>query len=130
MANPVDPIIDLDATDQAELVRRGDASPSDLVEAAIARLDAVNPALNAVIHDLRDRARAEAASADLPDGPFRGVPILFKDLYCAVEGDPYHEGMQALKDAGYRAKHTDNLARAYLDAGFASLSKRLSAVKA
>ena len=68
-------------------------------------------------------ARAQARTGDLPDGPFRGVPILFKDLMCAVEGDPYHEGMQALKDAGYRATHTDHLARRYLDAGFAYLGR-------
>ena len=51
-------INELDATAQAELVRSGDASPSELVEAAIARIDEVNPVLNAVIHDLRERARA------------------------------------------------------------------------
>ena len=58
-------INELDATAQAELVRSGDASPSELVEAAIARIDEVNPVLNAVIHDLRERARAEAADPAL-----------------------------------------------------------------
>jgi amidase len=59
----------------------------------------------------------------LPDGPFRGVPVLFKDLMCAVEGDPYHEGMRFAKEAGWRARHTDNLARRYLDAGFVCIGR-------
>ena len=47
----------LDATAQAELVARGDVSPVELVDAAIARIEALNPALNAVIHERYDRAR-------------------------------------------------------------------------
>ena len=50
----------LDATAQAELVARGDVSPAELVDAAIARIEALNPALNAVIHERFERARAEA----------------------------------------------------------------------
>ena len=64
----------LDATAQAALVRDGAASPRELVDAALARIDAVNPQLNAVIHRRDERARAEA-DAGPPDGPFRGVPI-------------------------------------------------------
>ena len=73
----------LDATAQADLVRRGEASPAELTEAAIARIESVNPKLDAVIRTRFDAARQEAAG-DLPDGPFRGVPILFKDLGCTV----------------------------------------------
>jgi len=69
----------LDATAQAELVRGGDIASRELVDAAIARLEAVNPRLNAVILPRLDAARAEA-SGRLPDGPFRGVPFLLKDL--------------------------------------------------
>ena len=58
----------LDATAQAELVRTGAATPAELVEAAIARIEALNPRLNAVIHDFSDRARAQAAGP-LPEGP-------------------------------------------------------------
>lgn len=112
----------LDATAQAELVRSGDASPIELVDAAIARIEKLNPQLNAVIHERFDQARADATGS-LPDGPFRGVPILFKDLMCQVEGDPYHEGMSFLKEAGYRADHTDNLAQRYLDAGFVYIGR-------
>lgn len=112
----------LDATAQAELVRTGEASPIELVDAAIARIEKLNPQLNAVIHERFDQARTDATD-NLIDGPFRGVPILFKDLMCQVEGDPYHEGMRFLKDAGYRSDHTDNLARRYLDAGFIYLGR-------
>lgn len=115
-------LADLDATAQAELVRSGEASPLELVDAAIARIERLNPQLNAVIHPRFEQAR-EAAAGDLPAGPFRGVPILFKDLFCAVAGDPYHEGMRFLKDAGYRARRTDELARRYLDAGFVYLGR-------
>jgi amidase len=112
----------LDATAQAELVRKGDASPLELVDAAINNIEKVNPELNAVIHPLFDSARAAAGGA-LPDGPFRGVPILFKDLFCSVEGDPIHEGMQFLKNADWHADHTDALAQRYLDAGFVCVGR-------
>lgn len=116
-------ITSLDATAQADLVRTGEASPVELVDAAVARIEKLNPQLNAVIHPFFDRARDRAAAGELPDGPFRGVPVLFKDLFCATEGDPYHEGMRYLKEAGYRSPRTDELARRYLAAGFAYLGR-------
>lgn len=112
----------LDATAQAELVRRGDASPAELVDAAVARIEALNPQLNAVIHERFEAARTDAAG-DLPDGPFRGVPTLFKDLMCAMEGEPYHEGLRPLKEAGYRAPATDNLARRLLASGLVCVGR-------
>jgi amidase len=112
-----DEFLDLDGTAQAELVRTGEVTPLELVDAAITRVEKLNGELNAVIHDRFDRARDEA-QRPLPDGPFRGVPMVFKDLGCQLAGEPYHEGMQFLKDADYRPQHTDNLARRYLDAGF------------
>lgn len=112
----------LDATAQADLVRRGEASPAELVDAAIARVEALNPELNAVIHPRFDEARTEAAG-ELPDGPFRGVPTLFKDLMGAMEGEPYHEGLRPLKEAGYRSPVTDNLARRLLDSGLVCLGR-------
>jgi amidase len=82
-----DPFIDLDATAQAELVRHGEVKPIELVEAAIARIERVNPRLNAVIHPMYDEAR-RAAEGDIPDGPFKGVPFLLKDLLAAYAGVP------------------------------------------
>src|SRR5580704_1954914 len=75
----------IDAVTQAELVRRGDVSPLELVDAAITRIEKLNPELNAVIHPRFERARAEAAGS-LPDGPFRGVPLVIKDLDGASAG--------------------------------------------
>src|SRR5438046_7522574 len=98
-----DDLSTLDATAQAELVRTGQASPTELVESAIGRIEKLNPELNAVIHPLFDGALAAAASPDLPDGPFRGVPMVLKDLMCHTAGDPLHEGSRFLKDRGYVA---------------------------
>jgi len=70
---------DLDATGQAELVRRGEVSALELVDDAIGKIERLNPTLNAVIHKHFERARTQTAGA-LPDGPFRGVPFLLKDL--------------------------------------------------
>lgn len=81
----------LDATAQAALVRDGEVRPHELVDAAIERIERLNPALNAVIHPLFDRARSEAAAGP-PDGPFRGVPLLLKDLTAELEGTPFNEG--------------------------------------
>ncbi len=107
----------IDATEQARLVREGEASPSELLEDAIARVERLNPQLNSVIHPLFDEAR-EQASGELPDGPFRGVPMLVKDLSCYMEGAPVHEGMRAVRDAGYRSTHDMELAKRFRRAGF------------
>jgi Asp-tRNA(Asn)/Glu-tRNA(Gln) amidotransferase A subunit family amidase len=70
----------LDAVGQADLVRRSMVQPLELVDAAIERIECLNPVLNAVITRLFDNARATALG-QLPDGPFRGVPLLLKDYY-------------------------------------------------
>ena len=105
----------LDLVGQAELVRRGDASPLELVDAAISRIEAVNPMLNAVIIPLFDRARAEALSGRLPDGPLRGVPFLVKDLGAGLAGVLDTRGSRALRD--HRAAEDSPLARRYRGAG-------------
>ncbi|MGZ8762341.1 MAG: amidase [Acidimicrobiia bacterium] len=119
----MDDLAALDATGHAELVRSGAASPVELVDAAIARIEALQPSLHALTTERFDRARSEAASPGLPDGPFRGVPFLFKDLACAYEGEPAYEGMQALKEADHRAPATTNLARRFRDAGLVVLGR-------
>ena len=113
-----DDFASLDATAQAELVRGGGASPVELVEAAILRIEKLNPDLNAVIHTRFDEALDEARGS-LPDGPFRGVPLVLKDLGAShATGDPYHCGNRALKAAGYRADHDSFIVRRFRDAGF------------
>ncbi len=112
----------MDATAQAQLVRDAEASPAELVEAAIDRVEALNPQLNAVIHELHDEARAQAAG-ELPDGPFRGVPFLLKDLGAAFAGQPLHLGMRALKEAGFRSPVDTVLATRFRDAGLVTIGK-------
>jgi amidase len=112
----------LDATAHAELVRSGEASPVELVDAAIERIEALNPELNAVIHPLFEEGRAAAAGA-LPDGPFRGVPFLLKDLGAAFAGQPLHLGMRALKEIGFRAPIDSYLAQRFRAAGFVTIGK-------
>jgi len=110
----------VDAVGQAELVRRGEVSPAELVEAAIDRIEKVNPALDAVVWTRFDRARAEAAG-DIPDGPFRGVPILLKDLGCLVAGEPTSFGIGPLRDVVWPA--TSYLAQQFQQAGFIALGR-------
>lgn len=107
----------MDATAQAGLVASGEVTPLELCDAAIAAIEAVNPDINAVIHERFEKARAEAAGT-LPDGPFRGVPFLLKDLECTSAGDPYHAGSRVLRDAGYVADHDTYLAASFRRAGF------------
>ncbi len=118
-----DDLVWLDATAQADLVRRGDISPRELVDAAIARIERLNPQLNAVIHERFAAARAEAAGDDLPDGPFRGVPFLVKDGVCHTAGDPFHCGMRFLKDLGWIEPEDTWLAARFRRAGFVIVGK-------
>ncbi len=113
----------MDATAQAELVRAGDATPAELVDAAIARIEKLNPQLNAVIHRLDEKAAAAAADPSLPDGPFRGVPFLVKDGVCHTAGDPFHCGMQVLKDIDWHEDTDTWLAERFRAAGFVFLGK-------
>jgi len=80
-----------DATALADLVRRGETTPAELLETAIARAEAVNPQLNAIVTPLYEKGREMAAN--LPaDGPFRGVPFLLKDLELEWAGTPMKFG--------------------------------------
>jgi amidase/6-aminohexanoate-cyclic-dimer hydrolase len=69
----------------AALIRRGEVKPQEVLEGAIARIEARNPAVNALVTRLYDQARA-AIAAGLPDGPFTGVPYLLKDLGALYTG--------------------------------------------
>jgi amidase len=107
----------LDACAQAELVRTGGVSPTELVDDAINRIEKLNPQLNAVIRTRFDEARREAASS-LPNGPFRGVPMVLKDLLCYWAGEQIHEGMDLPKEVGYVAQVDQELTRRFRAAGF------------
>ena len=67
----------LDGVAQAELIRRREVTPRELVDAAIERLERPSPQPGAVIHPTFERARKEADAGPV-DGPFGGVPFLLK----------------------------------------------------
>ena len=110
----------LDATAQAELVRSKEIKPLELVEAAIERIEKVNPELNAVITKLYNTA-SEAARAEIPNGPFSGVPYLMKDIGAAVAGAPLSLGTALLK--GDIPDHDSELTVRLRKAGLVILGK-------
>jgi amidase len=87
----------LDATAQAELVRNKQLQPIELVEAAIERIERLNPTLNAVITPMYDLARGQA-TGKLPQGPFRGVPFLLKDILASYAGVRMAMGSKLLQN--------------------------------
>ncbi|MBV6510011.1 MAG: 6-aminohexanoate-cyclic-dimer hydrolase [Acidimicrobiales bacterium] len=114
----------LDATGQADLVASGSCQPADLVDAAIRRIERLDGELNSVIAERFQQASDEALSAQLPSGPFRGVPILVKDLGAGqIDGLAYHRGNRALKEAGYRQKGDSWLVQRLKRAGFVICGK-------
>ncbi|MEZ5073650.1 MAG: amidase [Solirubrobacterales bacterium] len=117
-----DELATMDATAQAELVERGEATPVELVEAAVGRAERVDPEINAVIHDLSARA-LEAAAGELGAGPFRGVPFLLKDLGAANAGEPLHLGMKVLKEANFHSPVDTTLAQRFRAAGLVTIGK-------
>jgi amidase len=115
-------LCELDATEQAALVRRGEVSPLELVDAAIGRIEALNPEINAVIHPLFDRARAVAAAGP-GDGPFHGVPIVVKDFDGMLADAPYCAGNHTLSDKGWVAPSSCWLFDRLEQAGFVIVGK-------
>lgn len=102
-----------DVTEQAALVRGGEVSALELIDAAIARLEGA-PELNLLVNEQFEAARA-AASKPLPDGPLAGVPFLLKDLAEPQAGLPEHLGSRALRD--HVATETAWTVERYLAAG-------------
>jgi amidase len=120
---PNDPFASLDATAQAELVRRGEVAPHALVDAAIERIERINPMLNAVIHPALEQAAARARSSELQHGPLRGVPTLMKDIGGAEAGRPNHAGMRFLKAASYTEREDSHFTQRLKGAGMVSLGR-------
>jgi len=81
----------------ADLIRRHEVTPDEVLEAAIARIELHNPAVNAVIHPMFDDARARLSEA-VPRSPFGGVPYLLKDLVANHAGVPTRSGSRFLRD--------------------------------
>jgi amidase len=115
----LDPFARLDATEQARLVRRREVSPRELAEAAIARIETLDGSLNAVVSRAFERGLA-LAEAPLPEGPFRGVPYLFKDL---MDWEGVRTTFGSRLFAGNIARKTDEAARRMLATGLVPLGK-------
>src|SRR4029077_9905148 len=99
-----------DATGLAELVRRGQISPGELLDAAIERVEARNAAVNAVTMPLYDYGRAVIAKG-LPDGPFTGVPFLMKDLSASIAGVPMTRSSRFFADTPAPTADSEHVAR-------------------
>ena len=98
----------------AERVRRKEISPAELVEEAIRRIETVNPQINAIIHPMYDLARQQVQQG-LPEGPFRGVPFLLKDLLVHHAGVPTRSGSRFFRD--FIPDHDSEIVRRYRQAG-------------
>jgi amidase len=109
-----------DATELARRVSRREVGPTELVKTAIAAIERVNPALNAVVHRMYDQARA-AAAGPLPDGPFRGVPMVLKDFDGFVRGVPFTAGSRFLD--GFVPDHDSEAIARLRRAGFVLIAK-------
>ena len=104
----------------AHLVRRGEVTPLELLDEAIARIERHNPTLNAIIYKAYDQAR-QTAKGKLPDGPFKGVPFLIKDINLPVAGWPMTNGSALL--AGYVSDADAELTKRYRAAGMVFAGK-------
>jgi amidase len=130
MGNNADDTRWLDATAHAELIATRAATSTELVDAAIDRIERLDAPVNAVIMHWFERARAQAASFDdLPlssehrQAPFAGVPFLLKDLGNHVAGTPLTSGNRAARDAAPRSRHDSNLVVRFADAGLIPLGR-------
>lgn len=104
----------------SELIRRREISPREAVMSAISRIEAVNAPLNAVVHCMFERA-LDVADGDIPDGPFRGVPFLLKDLISWYEGEPITSGSRLFK--GWRPPFDSEMTRRFKRAGLIVVGK-------
>ncbi|MBT6488411.1 MAG: amidase, partial [Deltaproteobacteria bacterium] len=110
----------MDAIGLAKLVAKGDISAAEVLDAAIERIETRNPALNAVNYKAYDAAR-EAIANGLPDGPFKGVPFLLKDLGFAWAGHPLTGGSRFTRN--YVPNYTSHLVQRFIDSGLVILGK-------
>lgn len=117
----MDELAYLDATAQAQLVRRKEVTPAELVAAAIVRIERLNPELNAIITPLFEQAK-DAATRVPTDALFAGVPFLLKDLLAQYRGTPLSEG-SAFVAGHYVSPHDSELVKRYQRAGLIILGK-------
>ena len=113
-----------DALGLAELVRSRQVTPDALLDAAIEKVEAVNPSINAVVQHFYDAAR-EAIDRGLPQGPFTGVPFLVKDLFTFCAGQPCGNGSRLFQD--FVPRHDHELVARYRRAGLVIFGRTATA---
>ncbi len=115
MPLPLPDYDDLDATALAAAISSGDLDPLEVLDAAIARIEARDPALNSVVWKNYERARGYLRKVGRPPGPFGGVPFLLKDLMGQDKGEPSTMGARVMR--GWRAPHDAELVARFKRAG-------------
>jgi amidase len=118
---PNDNLAELSAVELAALIRRGDMSPIEVTEAAIDRIERLNPHVAAVVAPLFERARERARMVH--DEPFAGVPLVLKDAGQEIAGTPHWVGVAALRDSGHVSATTTPLAATFERLGFVIVGK-------
>ena len=113
----------MDATAQAELVRTGAATPLELLEAAIERIEAHDGPINSVVMKWYDHAREVAERGAAPDAPFGGVPFLLKDLWASYRGQVLTNGNAALKEAQAVSPSDTTLVSRFRAAGLVTMGR-------
>lgn len=109
-----------DAIALAELIRKKEVSATELLDLAIARTEAVNGPINAVVTKLYDEAR-KAAQSPLPEGPLAGVPFIIKDLDVELKGTKYTGGTGLLKN--YISTESSEVVKRMIKAGLIIFGK-------
>lgn len=112
----------LDATAQADAIRRGELAPAEAIAVAITRADDVDPTINSLVHRRFDQAIAEARSIDR-SAPLAGVPFAVKDWKCTTAGEPSTWAMRALAEIDHRAAVTTELASRYARSGLITIGR-------
>jgi amidase len=120
MALSLSEYADQDGMGLAALVRSGQVSATELMAAALASIEQLNPKLNAVTHTMRPEAEAMIA-AGLPDGPYTGVPFLLKDLSPTVANVPTSAGSRFF--GGVVRSYDTELVRRWKQAGLVMVGK-------
>jgi amidase len=119
---PLDALLDdHDALALAGLIRRGELAAAELLEAVVDRIEARDPAVNAVVHRFYDDARRELAAGAAGAGPFAGLPFVLKDLYTFRRGRPCGNGSRWM--AGYVAPFDDPMVARWQAAGLVVVGK-------
>ncbi|WP_339217081.1 amidase [Ornithinibacillus sp. FSL M8-0202] len=108
--------VTLDATDLAELVRKKEVTPTELVQLSLEQLEKVNPDINAVVHDRKEKVLQEAEKLGIGEATFSGVPFLLKNISQRLKGEPITSGSRLLRSNF--AKDNSNLVDKLQQSGF------------